>query len=130
MGLSVFGDAPASLVPFAESGGGDKFSPLEHVGANLLIRVVGPKEVTTGYGVKTAIECSEIVVITGKGEPVRFSDALIFSAAIVDQLRGRAGQVTVAKVVTYETKQGGKAPKLDAPDADAVKVAESILAAS
>lgn len=121
MALSVFGSAPATLTPFEEgSGGGDRIRLLDFVGESAIFEIVGPKEVKTSYGVKTAIECSVTVL---KGDGLVFRDALIFGAAPVDQMKGLAGQTIVAEIEAYDTSQGGKAPRLKAPSPAAVEAA-------
>jgi hypothetical protein len=123
--LNVFGSAPAGLTPFGESekGEGDRIRLLDFVGESAIFEIVGPKEITTtNYGVKTAIECSVVVL---KGDGLRFEDCLIFGAAPVDQMKGLAGQTIVAEIEAYDTKQGGKAPRLKAPSEAAIAAAKA-----
>lgn len=124
-GISVFGSEPAGITAFSESGpsGGDDFRLAENIGADLLVSVTGPKEVTTSFGVKTAIQCERIVRLS---DSAVFRDVLIFNAAPVDQLRDKAGQMLVVSVSSYETKQGGKAPRFIPPSAEAVAAAEKV----
>ena len=127
--LNVFGSQPAGLIPFDGSqSGGDDFRIAENVGKTLIVKVHGPKEVNTSYGEKTAIS-ADVVVLGEDGNGEAFSNVLIFNAAPVDQLKGHAGQSIVATVGTYETKQGGDAPRLEAPSPEAVALAEKYEAA-
>lgn len=127
MGLSVFGSQPAGLVPFNESmGGGDDFRMAEHAGAAVIVSVQGPKDVSTSYGPKTAIAC-DVVELAPDGSGQKYSDVLIFNAAPVDQLKGLAGQQIVAVIGTYETKQGGKAPRFEAPTPEVIAAAEKYM---
>jgi hypothetical protein len=131
MGLNVFGSNPAGLTPFNEKqGGGDDYRLAEHIGANVIIAIAGPKEVTTQrYGVKTAISC-DIVDLASDGTGKEYKDVLIFNAAPVDQLKGLAGQTIVATIGSYETKSGGSAPRFEAPSPEVVAVAEKYTAAN
>ena len=133
MGLSVFGDNPATLTSFSDPGvgGGDDFRMAEHVGAWVIVSVQGPKEVTTSqYGLKTAIACDVVVLDQKKeGQGEKFENVLIFNAAPVDQMKGLAGQTVAATIESYNTKQGGKAPKFGEPTPEVVKAAEAYLAA-
>ena len=132
MALNVFGSAPASLTAFNETmSGGDDFRLAENIGAHLIITVTGPKEVSTSFGVKTAIEASKVVALGATPADAKvYTDVLIFNAAPVDQLKGSAGQSVIVTVDTYETKQGGKAPRFTAPTAEVVTSAEAYYAAA
>lgn len=133
MGLSVFGDSPAGLSAFEDPGvgGGDDFRMAENIGASVIVTVHGPKEVSTAnYGVKTAISCDVVVLRDDKGNGDKFENVLIFNAAPVDQMKGSAGQTLAAKIGSYDTKQGGKAPKFEEPDAAVVAAAEAYLKAN
>jgi len=128
MALNVFGDSPASIVNFSETlSGGDDFRLAENIGESLIITVSGPKEVTTSYGVKTAIECPEIIRVS---DGAKFTSVLIFNAAPVDQLRSSAGQKVLVTVDAYETKQGGKAPRFAAPSEAVQKAAAALSEAA
>lgn len=128
-GLNVFGSQPAGLTAFDESmGGGDDFRLAENVGKALIVSVHGPKEVSTSYGPKTAISC-DVVVLAEDGTGTPYTNVLIFNAAPVDQMKGLAGQKVVAIVGTYETKQGGKAPRFEAPTPAIIAAAEKFEAA-
>lgn len=118
MSLNVFGDQPASLAAFKdrEMSNGDDFRIAEHVGKVVILKVHGPKDVqTANYGVKTAISL-DAVVLDDEGKGTEFTDALVFNAAPVDQLKGYAGQTIVAVVDSYTAKSGTKAPRLAAPN--------------
>lgn len=133
MGLSVFGDSsPAGLSSFVDTGvGGDDFRMAEHIGAAVIVTVHGPKEVnTTNYGLKTAISCDVVVLDDDKGNGTRYENVLIFNAAPVDQMKGSAGQTLAATIGSYDTKQGGKAPKFEEPTPEVVKAAEAYLKAN
>jgi hypothetical protein len=130
MALSVFGDKPAGLTSFVDSGvTGDDFRMAEHVGKAVIVSVRGPVEkATANYGVKTAISCDVVVLDDDKGNGTKYEDVLIFNAAPVSQMKDKAGQTIAAVIVSYDTKQGGQAPKFDEPTADVVKAAEAYLA--
>lgn len=132
MGLSVFGSAPAGLTPFDPGRGGDNdFRLAEHVGSAVIVKVQGPEEVKTSYGLKTAVKCDVVVLDKGlDGKGTVYSDCLIFNAAPVDQIKGLAGQMIVATVGTYETKQGSQAPRFEAPTPEVIAAAEKFEAAS
>lgn len=132
MGLNVFGDKPAGLTAFTDPGpgGGDDFRIAEHIGSAVIVTVHGPKEVATSYGPKTAISADVVVLEDDKGAGTRYADVLIFNAAPVDQMKSQAGQTLAAVIGSYETKQGGKAPRLEAPSPEVVKAAEAYLAAN
>ena len=124
MGLNVFGSAPAGLTAFKE--GGDDFHLVDHVGKHAIFQVMGPEEVNTAkYGLKTAVK-AEVAVLDGS-DVIEFADVLIFNAAPVSQLKGLAGQTTVALIEQYETKQGNMAPRLAEPTPAAIAAAEAHL---
>ena len=128
--LNVFGSKPAGsegLVAFADKGfDGDDFRLIEHVGKAAIIRVHGPEQVNTKNGLKTAVK-ADVTVIGNDGNGQKYENVLIFNQVPVQQLSEYAGQTTVARIDTYETKQGNTAPKLDdATEAD-VKAATAIL---
>lgn len=124
--MNIFGSDPAALQTFQEREiGGDDFRLAEHVGSTAIFKVHGPKEVqTANYGVKTAVSV-DVVVLNEDGSGKEFSDALIFNAAPVDQLRDYTGQTIVATVATYTAKSGTKAPKLEAPTEAAQALAKA-----
>lgn len=133
MALSVFGNDPAGLSSFVDSGvgDGDDFRMAEHVGASVIVTVHGPKEVTTNkYGLKTAISCDVVVLGEKEGEGTKYENVLIFNAAPVDQMKSSAGQTLAAKIGDYETKQGGRAPKFEEPTDEVIKAAEAYLKAN
>lgn len=132
MALSVFGDKPAGLTAFTDSGtgDGDDFRMAEHIGDAVIVTVHGPKEVNTArYGLKTAISC-DVVVLDGKGGGTKYEDVLIFNAAPVDQLKNKAGQMIAATIGSYESKSGTVAPRFEEPTPEVVKAAEKYLASA
>lgn len=132
MAPSIFGAQPPGLRKFKEEplDGADDFHLRDHIGATVIVTVKGPKTVATKvYGDKTAIAC-DVVVVTGDAEGTAYRNVLIFNAAPVGQLEPLAGQTVVAKVVTYDTKSGGKAPKFDTPDDAGYSAAEAYLKAN
>lgn len=128
--VNVFGSAPAGLTPFKDTGlDGDDFRMLDHVGKAGIFKVQGPQEVTTKYGLKTAIKTDVVIIDWVGGAPAKeFSDVLIFSQVPVTQLKALAGQTTVAVIAAFETRTGGTAPKLAEPSQAAVTAAEKHLA--
>lgn len=126
--VNVFGSKPAALTPFVDSGtDGDELHLIEHAGKAAIFKVQGPEEVTTKFGLRTAVK-ADVIVFGPDGEPTRFSDVLIFNQVPVGQLKPLAGQTTVAMIETYEKKTGGDAPKLAEPTPEVVALAEKILA--
>lgn len=123
--VNVFGSAPAGLQSFKDTGlDGDDFRLLDHVGKAAVFKVQGPEEITTKFGLKTAIK-ADVVVVDADGKTESFSNVLIFSSVPVSQLKAYAGQEVVAVVDTYETKQGNTAPKLVEPSPEAVAAVEA-----
>lgn len=132
MALNVFGSAPASLVPFDEAApSGDSFKPIEHIGASVIFSVEGPDTIATKYDpAKSVVRCAKVVVLDRSlnGEGKALSNIVVFATAIVDQLKNLTGQTTVATIGSYETKQGGEAPRLEAASREAIAAAEKYLA--
>lgn len=128
---SIFGDKPAGLTPFTESGStGDDFRIAEHVGKTLILTIHGPVEKSTNlYGVKTAISL-DAVVLNADGTGTPYKDSLVFNAAPVDQMKGLAGQTIIATVEAYKSKTGTMAPRLAAPDEAAQALAAKYTAAN
>lgn len=126
MALNVFGSAPAGLQAFEDKGfGGDDFRLVEHIGKAGIFKVQGPQDVNTRNGLKTAIK-ADVTIFDGEGGSQEFSDVLIFNMAPVDQLKPYAGQEIVALIGEYESKSGGKAPKLEAPTQAVIAAAEKV----
>lgn len=128
---SIFGDKPAGMTPFAESGStGDDFRISEHVGKTAIFTIHGPVEKQTNlYGVKTAISL-DVVVLNADGSGTPFKDSLVFNAAPVDQMKGLTGQTIIATIESYKSKQGTMAPRLAVPDAAAQALAEAYAKAN
>ncbi|AYN58733.1 hypothetical protein PBI_PEAS_46 [Arthrobacter phage Peas] len=105
-----------------QTGGGDVFKPAEH--ANELI-LVWPRDmrynVTTPTGASDAIAC-DIVVLDGPGAGAKFSNTLLFSAGLRNNLQSYLGDPNPAlgRIIQVQL-QGGKTTwnLADYTDADA-----------
>lgn len=128
--LNVFGSAPKA-VPFSEGGAtGDDFDLSEHLGATVILTVVGVENVDTKlYGTKPAAKVSRIVSLSPEREPVVYEDVLLFQSAPASQLKRFAGQTITASVISYTNNYGGPFFKFGEPDAAGVALAEKFLAA-
>lgn len=132
MSVSVFGDQPKGLVAFNESAGSGDFRLRDHAGKAAVFTVLGPKQIQTEFGDKTAVSAN-VTVIESDGSTTDYSDALIFNKAPVDQLQGSTGQRVVAAIELYDTKRkeydgtAKMAPRLVAPTAEQLAAAEKAI---
>lgn len=127
MSLNVFG-ADGGLEPFEDSAPGDgpEFRMRDHVGKTVVVSVKGTKTVKTKFGEKTGV--SAAVKVIEKDGAVDYPDALIFSAAVVQQMTDKAGRTTVATIESYPTDYGNDGYKFAAPTAKQIAEAEAALA--
>jgi hypothetical protein len=123
----VFGKKP-QVKPFTE-GGGDDFAIRDHVGATVLVTVKGIQEgIKTKFGEKDAASLDVVVLSSGE-EPKVFSGALVFSGAVVGQVRKyETGDLFVAEVGTFPTDYGNDGYRFEAPSPEAQALADEYLA--
>lgn len=125
MSLDVFGNG-GELEGFVQpERDGDDFVVKDHVGATLVLSIVGAKTVKTkAYGEKDAIEC-DVAVIGDDGSVTEYPDSLIFSTAIVGQLRKMAGRTMAATIEAYQSDYGTTGYKLGEPNAKQLAAAKA-----
>lgn len=123
----VFGKKP-NVKPFKEQDPEDRdtFTISENVGEAVLVKVHGIAEIETKkYGTKPAARLD--VTVLSSGETAK--DVLIFSAAVVSQIRQYdEGDLFVAEVEDYESAYGTTGYKFGEPSRAAQQAAEEFLA--
>lgn len=128
MAPKVFGSKSA-LVPFSEPSGEDRdnFAMADHVGRHVLVTFGGIEQIKTNqYGIKDAARV-DVAIVDGDLAGHVYEDALVFSAAVVGQVKQYdQGVQFVAKIGSYKSKFGTTGYKFEEPDASGVKAAEDL----
>lgn len=122
--MKVFGD-PTAFKAFSEPDqSSDSFAMADHLGKGALITVRGIEEVETkSYGTKPAARI-DVTVLGPKGNET-FSDALVFNAAVIGQLKDAGkGEVILADIVSYQSKFGRPGYKFAPPSPATLALAE------
>lgn len=103
----------------------------EHLGALVLIDVLGVEtDITTQYGKADAVRAN-VAVIDGAGAGSEYPDTLIFPRVLQGQLKRSMGQKVIGRIGKGVAKPGQSAPWiLTDASADDIKAGEAFLARS